>query len=319
MAVPDDFVPVAVTSRSGLDESVHFGAVVGLARDGSIELAVGNPRAVVYPRSSNKPMQAVAMVRAGLRLPPELLALVCASHDGTAAHQQAVSRILAGAGLAPEALANTPSLPLDREEAESVLRAGGAASSLAMNCSGKHAGMLATCVQRGWAHDADYLDAGHPLQQWINGTIDDLCGESHAHLGVDGCGAPAHAMSLLALARAFRTIATGAAGAAGDEVYRAMTGHPEMVGGDRRDVTVLMRALPGLMAKDGADGVYAAALPDGRAVAVKVADGGDRARPPVLLAALRALGVDVTDVAPQLVQPILGHGRPVGEVRAIAP
>ena len=112
MPTPDDFAPVAVTSRSGFDESVHFGAVVALGPSGDIEFAVGNPRAIVYPRSSNKPMQAVAMVRNGLDLPAELLALVCASHDGTAMHQEAAERILATAGLTPEALANTPSMPL---------------------------------------------------------------------------------------------------------------------------------------------------------------------------------------------------------------
>lgn len=319
MAAPDDFAPLAVASRSGLDESVHFGAVVGLGPSGHIELVVGNPHAIVYPRSANKPMQAVAMVRAGLRLPPELLALVCASHDGTPRHREGVRRILAGAGLGPEHLANTPSLPLDRATAEAELRAGGAPTALAMNCSGKHAGMLATCVVRGWAHDASYLAADHPLQGHIDVTIDELAGELHAHLGVDGCGAPAHAMTLAGLARAFRAIATGTAGPAGDEVFTAMTGFPHMVGGDSRDVTVLMRHVPGLFAKDGADGVIAAALPDGRAVALKIADGGDRARPSVLLAALRALGVDTAEVAPLLVQRVLGHGHPVGEVRSLLP
>jgi L-asparaginase II len=126
-------------------------------------------------------------------------------------------------------------------------------------------------------------------------------------------------VSLLGLARAFRAIATGAAGAAGDDVYAAMTGSPELVGGETRDVTLLMRNVPGLMAKDGADGVYAAALPDGRAVAVKVADGGDRARPPVVVAALARLGVDTSAVAPVVAQRTMGHGRAVGEVRAIVP
>ena len=109
MATPDAFVPIAIATRNGFDESVHFGAVVALGPMGDIELAVGDPHVAVYPRSSNKPMQAVAMVRAGLRLPPELLALVCASHDGTPMHTEAALRILATAGLGPEALGNTPS------------------------------------------------------------------------------------------------------------------------------------------------------------------------------------------------------------------
>lgn len=319
MVAPDDFVPVAVVERSGLDESVHFGAVVALAPDGDIAFEVGNPRAVVYPRSSNKPMQALGMVRAGLDLPPELLALVCASHDGTPAHLDAVRRILAGAGLGPEALANTPSLPLDETAAREVLRAGGQPSPLLMNCSGKHSGMLATCVHNGWSHGPEYLSPDHPLQQAITATIDDVCGEPHTHIGVDGCGAPVHAMPLIALARAFRAIATGAAGASGSRIHEAMTTHPQMVGGERRDVTRLMRAVPGLMAKDGADGVYALAMPDGRALAIKIGDGGERVRPAVLLAALTALSVDVAAVAQQMQVPVLGHGHPVGAIRSLVP
>lgn len=319
MATVDDFVPVAVTSRSGFDESVHHGAVVALGPTGAVEFAVGNPGALVYPRSSNKPMQAVAMVRSGLRLPGELLALVCASHDGTAAHLDAARSILAGAGLTESDLANTASMPLDESSALAVLRRGGGPTSLQMNCSGKHSGMLATCVHNGWAHDASYLDVDHPLQRCITDTIDDLCNEAHAHIGVDGCGAPAHVMSLLGLAHAFRNIATGHGGAGCSEVRDAMTGFPVMVGGAERDVTLMMQGIPGLMAKDGADGVFAAALPDGRAVAMKIADGGDRARPPVMLAALTALGIDVSGVPPLAESRIMGHGRQVGSVRAVAP
>lgn len=317
MPSPESFAPVAITSRSGLDESVHFGAVVGLGPSGQVEFVLGDPNAVVYPRSSNKPMQAVAMVQAGLQLPPHLLALVCASHDGTTMHVEGARAILAGAGLSPDDLGNTPSLPLEQAAMEAVLRAGGHRTVLQMNCSGKHSGMLATCVLNGWAHDASYLLVEHPLQLAITDSIDELCEEAHAHIGTDGCGAPAHAMSLLGLARAFRNIATGAAGPAGDQVYTAMTAHPEMVGGQERDVTLFMRHVPGLMAKDGADGVFAAALPDGRTVALKIADGGDRARPPVMVAALQALGIDTTAVAPLVEERIMGHGRQVGVVRAV--
>ncbi len=313
------FAPIAVTSRSGADESVHWGALVALAPDGSVELAVGDPEVVIYPRSSNKPMQAVAMVRAGLELAPELLALVCASHDGTPRHLAAAQRILAGAGLDEAALANTPDLPLDDAAAAAVLRAGGARTTLQMNCSGKHSGMVATCVRNRWAHDASYLSLDHPLQRRITSTIAELAGEPIGHIGVDGCGAPAHMLSLVGLARAFRSIATGGAGAAGAQVYTAMTQHPEMVGGERRDVTAFMRHVPGLMAKDGAEGVMAAALPDGRAIALKVADGANRARPVVLLAALERLGVATDALAPLVTEPLRGHGAPVGEVRAVAP
>ena len=319
MATPDGFAPVAITRRSGFDESVHFGAIVGLSASGEIAFSVGDPSAPIYPRSSNKPMQAVAMVRAGLQLPPDLLALVCASHDGTPTHIAAARRILATAGLDEQSLANTADLPLDRVAAEAVLRAGGGPTPLQMNCSGKHSGMVVTSAVNGWPTDATYLSPDHPLQQHITATIDDLANEDHRHIGVDGCGSPAHVISLVGLARAFRAIATGSGGDAGDQVYAAMTTHPEMVGGAGRDVTHFMQEVPGLMAKDGADGVFAAAMPDGRTVALKIADGANRARPPVMIAALRALGIDVTAVESLVMQWVLGHGRHVGEVRAIAP
>jgi L-asparaginase II len=314
---PSALVPVAITERSGFAESVHFGAVVVLGPDGSVAFQAGDPAVYVYPRSSNKPMQAVAMVRAGLDLPLELLALVCASHDGTAEHLAAARRILAGAGLDEVALGNTPDLPLDEHAAHQVLRHGGGRSALQMNCSGKHAGMLATCVANGWVHDHGYLEPRHPLQQHITETIGELVGEPVTHVGVDGCGAPAHVTSLLGLARGFATIASGRAGAAGDAVYRAMTGHPVMVGGERRDVTAFIRHVPGLMAKDGAEGVFAAALPDGRAVALKIADGNARACAPVMVSALALAGVDTSEVAPAVVRHIRGHGRDVGTVKSL--
>ena len=310
------YVPVALTTRSGFPESVHFGAVVALDRDGSIAFNAGDPTVGMYPRSSNKPMQAAAMVSAGLSLPPDLLALVCASHDGTVMHLDAARGILAHAGLDESALMNTLDLPLDPSAAEAVLRSGGGRSALQMNCSGKHSGMLATCVINGWPL-ASYLDASHPLQVHITESLPALIGERVAHIGVDGCGAPAHVLSLLGLARGFRNIATGAAGAAGTDVYEAMTANPTMVGGSRRDVTRLMQHVPGLVAKDGADGVFAAALPDGRAVALKISDGANRARPPVMLAALQALGIDVSNAAPLLHEYVRGHGQVVGEVTAI--
>ena len=313
----DSFVPVASTTRCGIDESLHFGAVVALDRDGSVAFSAGDPTLVIYPRSSNKPLQAVAMVRAGLLLAPRLLAVVCASHDGTPMHMQAAQDILANAGLPESALQNTPDLPLDRTSAEATLRAGGGPTRLQMNCSGKHSGMLACCSIGGWPIET-YLESGHALQLTINDEFPSMTGEDVGPVGIDGCGAPAHTMSLLALATAFRRIAIGDAGVAGEQVYDAMTTFPEMVGGQHRDVTLLMRYVPGLLAKDGAEGVFAAALPDGRSVALKIADGSNRSRPTVMLAALRALGVDVSVVAPLLREQILGHGRHVGEVSCIA-
>ena len=226
-------------------------------------------------------------------------------------------RILAGAGLAEAALANTPDLPLDSEASRDVVRSGGGRTALQQNCSGKHAGMLATCVINGWPL-ASYLDESHPLQLAITASLPSVTEEAVVHIGVDGCGAPAHVMSLVGLARAFRNIAIGAAGESARQVASAMTTHPVLLGGPGRDVTELIQLVPGLVAKDGAEGVYAAALPDGRAVAIKVADGASRARPPIMLAALRAMDVDVSAVEPLVRQTILGHGREVGEVRITA-
>ena len=170
--------------------------------------------------------------------------------------------------------------------------------------------MLATCELKGWDRGG-YLDAEHPLQRHITSIVAELAGDV-SHIGVDGCGAPTHSIDLTGLAQAFATLARD-----WHDIHRSMTEHPDLVGGETRDVTRLMRAIPGLLAKDGADGVYAAAMADGRAVAVKIADGASRARTPVMLAGLGALGIDMSAVPHDLAPPILGHGRPVGTVRAV--
>jgi L-asparaginase II len=306
--VIDAFVPVAVTERSGLPESIHHGAVVALGRDGAVEWSAGDPDVVIYPRSSLKPLQAASMVGAGLDLDDRLLAVVCASHDGRPEHVAAVAEILDRVGLDQSDLRNTPTLPLDPDTSADAVRAGAGPMSITQNCSGKHAGMLATAVVNGWS-TARYTAPDHPVQRRILDDLQRGVGRVE-HVGVDGCGAPAATVSLSSLAGAVRRLAV-------DEhpVQRAMSSHPEMVGGPTRDVTVLMRLVPGLLAKDGAEGVHVAALPDGRALAVKIADGGQRATGPVVVATLRSLGVDIA--ADAIVQPVLGHGRPVGRVRAV--
>lgn len=314
-ARPEQFAPIAVVSRSGVDESVHFGAAVCIGADGAIVHSVGDPSVWIYPRSSTKPLQALAMVRNGLALEPEKLALVCASHNGEAIHQQTAREILTGCGLDESALANTPDHPLHGPSAREAIRNGAPKSALQMNCSGKHSGMLATCVANGWPVDT-YLDPDHPLQRAITGTVTELCGEPLG-VGTDGCGAPAHVVRLESLARAARAIATGAAGDAGDRVFAAMSGHPYMVGGADRDVTRIVASIPGFFAKDGAEAVYVGASRDGRAVAVKISDGGNRARSTVFLAALATAGFDVADVTEELTERTFGHGRPVGSVRAL--
>jgi L-asparaginase II len=307
---------LAEVVRSGVVEGRHVGSVVGLAADGAAVLRAGEPEALVLPRSSNKPVQAVAMLRAGLQLDGELLALAASSHSGEPFHLEGVQHLLARAGLDERALRCVPDLPLDEQERSAWLRAGRGPVPLAMNCSGKHAAMLATCVVAGWDVEG-YLDPDHPLQRAVAATLADLTAEPVGAVAVDGCGAPLFGTSLLGLARAFRAIATAVPGTPERRVADAVRAHPATVGGTRRDVTALLRAVPGLVAKDGAEGVYAAALPDGRAVALKVDDGAGRARPPVLVAALRALGVDAPGLDDVARTPVLGGGRVVGEVRAL--
>ena len=314
----DAFVELAVTTRSGHDESVHYGAVVGLAPDGSVEFALGDPAAIVFPRSSTKPIQATAMVASGLDLPPHLLALVCASHDGRPEHLRAATDILSQAGLTEHNLKNTADYPLDPDAHEAVVRRGGVKTSLQMNCSGKHSGMLATCVHNGWDLDS-YLHVDHPLQQRITEMVPELAGEGATYIAIDGCGAPAHALSLTGLARAFRAVAIAPVGSAAARVAHAMRTHPEMVGGPTRDITLLIQGVPGLFGKDGAEGVFAIAMPDGRAIALKIADGANRARPPVMKSALQRIGIDISNVDERaFASPIMGHGSVVGSVRATA-
>jgi L-asparaginase II len=312
------FVELAVTTRSGHDESVHYGAVVGLAPDGSVEFALGDPAAIVFPRSSTKPIQATAMVASGLDVPPHLLALVCASHDGRPEHLRAATDILSQAGLTEHDLKNTADYPLDPDAHDAVVRRGGVKTSLQMNCSGKHSGMLATCVHNGWDLNS-YLHVDHPLQQRITEMVPELAGEDATYIGIDGCGAPAHALSLVGLARAFRAVAIAPEGVPAARVAHAMRTHPEMVGGPTRDITLLIQGVPGLFGKDGAEGVFAIAMPDGRAIALKISDGANRARPPVMKFALQQLGIDISNVDERaFASPIMGHGSVVGSVRVTA-
>jgi L-asparaginase II len=304
---------LAEVVRSGYVEGTHHGSVVALRPDGSVALAVGDLARPVFPRSSNKPLQAVAMLDAGWKPgSTEQLALATSSHNGEPGHLAVVLEMLADLGV--EAL-GCPALPPVSESAwYDMLRAGGEATRLTMNCSGKHAAMLRTCVANGWA-TGSYLDADHPLQLAIKHGLERLAGEPVLHVAVDGCGAPQHALTLPGVARAFTALALGE----GNErrTADAMRAHPWHVGGSGRDVTRLMEAIPGLVAKDGAEGVYAAALADGSAVALKIEDGGGRARTPVLVAALRALGVEGDVLEELATTPVLGGGRRVGEVRVV--
>ena len=304
---------VAVATRSGAIECEHHGHVAVVGPTGDLQYSAGDPQLITYPRSANKLFQAAAMRSCGLRLPTHLLAFAASSHSGEERHQQATREILAMAGRSADDLQNTPDLPYGIDVAERYLRAGGERTRLAQNCSGKHAAMLLTCVINSWPLDR-YLEPNHPLQSAIATMIATETGEPIDHVGVDGCGAPAHACSLSGLARAYGRSRVGAPTA---DVADAMLAFPEMVGGETRDVTQLMRALPGVLVKDGADGIMAAALPDGTGIAVKIADGAPRPRVAVLLRVLEMLGLDVGSARDHVPLPVLGWGRPVGEIRSV--
>lgn len=313
-------VPVAEIVRSGVVEGHHYGSVVALAADGAVDWAVGDVESPVLPRSCNKPLQALAMVRAGLDLPPDLLALACASHSGEPFHVEGVRRVLAAAGLGEDALQTPEDYPLDDEAREEVVRAGGHRSRVLMNCSGKHAAMLATCVTNGW-DTATYLDPDHPLQVAIAETFAEMTGEPVAHVAMDGCGAPLLSASLIGLARAFGRLAA-ADGGPERRVADAIRSHPAHVSGTRRDERTVLEAIPGAIGKAGAESCHALGLADGRAFALKCDDGAPRVRPVLMAAALvrsgvdREPGVDGDAVRGTGVLELLGGGRVVGEIRA---
>jgi L-asparaginase II len=295
-----------------------------LGSDGAVRLAAGSAAEPMFPRSSNKPMQAAAMLRCGLDLEGKLLALAAASHSGEEFHVAGVGEILAGAGLGADALQCPPDLPLDEFAQRAVLRSGGAADRVHMNCSGKHAAMLATCVAAGWP-TASYLSPDHPLQRQIRRVIAELAGEPVTAVGVDGCGAPLMALSVTGLARAFRAIVLGEPGTAERRVADAMRGYPAWTSGTFRPERVLMEAVPGLLLKAGAEGVEGFALADGRAGAFKIDDGAQRARPAITVALLRELGADQLPGANLAAldrlasPPVMGGGRPVGQIRVTLP
>jgi L-asparaginase II len=312
--MPDTNPVVAEVVRSGFAESRHRGAVAGLDADGGQVISVGRTDVPFLPRSANKPLQATAMLRLGLNLDAELLALAAASHSGEDFHVDGVRKILSGAGLSEQDLRCPVSWPLHVPTAHRLIAAGEGMSRIRMNCSGKHAAMLATCAANGWP-TASYTDPGHPLQQAIRGTIEELAGEKSTATGVDGCGAPLFALTLSGLARAFRTLVLAEPGTPERGVADAMRAYPEWTSGTDRDERRLMNAVPGLLLKSGAEGVDAFAFGDGRAGAIKIDDGAQRARIPVTVALLRQLGLGVPDELATV--PVTGGDAVVGEVHAV--
>lgn len=320
------YAELARVTRNGFVESRHLGSVVVLDPSGSVALAAGVPDEPVLPRSTLKPAQALACLTAATAAPASspaaraltgpALAIAAGSHTGDDRHVAVVRELLAAAGLGDEALGCPVDWPEDEATRERLIRDGDQRSRIRMNCSGKHAAMLLACVARFWSTH-DYLDPAHPLQREIAATIARLAGTPVTTVAVDGCGAPLFGLPLTGLARTIQALVRAEPGSNEARVAEAMRRHPEHVGGwHGHPNTDLMRALPGLLAKGGAEGVLGVAAPDGHAVAVKVVDGSPRATTAIALAALDAAGVAVDGAGELRRVPVLGGGEPVGAITA---
>lgn len=285
-------------------ESLHQVDAAVVDVDGTVVASRGDPGRRAYLRSAAKPVQLLPLVEEGLvdryGFSPAEVAVMAASHNAEPFHLEAVERILAKAGLAPTLLQCGPHLPLDPIAAEALRRSGREPTPLHNNCSGKHAGMLALCRAMGWPLDT-YLDAAHPLQQRIWRLVAELAGlpPEAVGRGTDGCGVPAFAMPVEAMARMFARLAAADAARATDReraigvVLDAMAAHPEYVAGTGRPCTAVMRSAgERVVVKTGAEGVFCAALRGrGQGLALKVADGAGRAQNVALIALLTELAV----------------------------
>ncbi|WP_248579863.1 asparaginase [Nocardioides sp. InS609-2] len=304
---------LAVVRRGGFVESRHTGHVVALNRDGANAVVLGSVDEVILPRSTLKPLQALACLRAGAPLVGEEIAIAAGSHTGEDRHVDVVRRVLSRAGLGESDLGSPVDLPEHEPTRQAVLARGGGPDRLRMNCSGKHAAMLLACATQGW-DTAGYLDPGHPLQLLVREVVEEMTGEPVRHVTVDGCGAPLFGVTVRGLAASFRTLVLADKDTEASAVSSAMRAHPFFVGGTPHPNSDAMRMVPGLLAKGGAEGVIAMAAPTGEAVAIKVADGNPRATTLVALAALRAVGVDISGATPLMDQPVFGGGVRVGEI-----
>ncbi|MBO9051916.1 asparaginase [Curtobacterium flaccumfaciens] len=308
----DGSVELAVLERSGFDESRHVGAGVVIDASGTVIDSVGDVTASIYPRSTMKPFQALAVRRAGALFSDEELVLTTASHAGTAAHQALALHMLESFDHVEADLGCPPDMPFDRGTARTM----DGPRRLAMNCSGKHAGMLAACRVNGW-DEATYLDIGHPLQQRVRSAVEEYTHETVDLVGTDGCGAPVFPLTLTGLARGFAGVVARA-----DDDSAALTdavlAHPWAIDGVGRANTVTIERLQ-VLAKLGAEGVMVMGLPGGAAVAVKVLDGSQRAGTLAALALLernRLVASDgVAEVLEATGERVLGGGVPVGAVR----
>ncbi|WP_179435416.1 asparaginase [Microbacterium pseudoresistens] len=323
MMTVQDCVELAVVERGGMIESRHIGAAVVLSPDGTTAAVHGNAEAHVLPRSSLKPLQAVACLTAGAPLEGEQLALSTASHAGTDRHADVVRAMLIEGGLTEDDLGCPPDWPADSATRDAIVREHGAPTRLRMNCSGKHAAMLRACVASSWPTEG-YLDPEHPLQVHIREVVERLAGEKVAGTTIDGCGAPVHALTLAGLARAIHRVGTASARSpfalhrVAGTLVQTVREMPWTIDGPGRADTVAIERL-GVFAKGGAEGVMVMVAPDGTTVALKTLDGSLRARTIVAAALLARAGAltaaQVDDLAGALPLAVLGGGTGVGSIR----
>ncbi len=307
--------------RSGFRECVHRGSVVIIEPGGEPSVTLGEVHLPIFPRSTNKPMQAITLLRNGFEPVDEAeLAISTASHFGEPDHLALVRRLLDRFGFDEDRLECPPDLPMGegaRADALAGRDRSAAMRKIYMNCSGKHAAMLATCAINGWP-TTGYTDPAHPLQREVAATITDITGEPETDLGIDGCGLPIVPVSLINLARSYARLATADPESPERRVADAIRHHPRVISGTDAPDLETMNATPGLVCKIGADGVHAGAFPDGRAFAYKIDDGHDRARMPLTQAILQRMGVEWTEAHAELAAaPVLGGGVRVGIIRAI--
>lgn len=313
---------LAVLVRNDFIESRHAGSVVVLSPAGKVLFSKGDPDALIFPRSTMKLFQAIGMMSLGLDLEGKYLALSAASHNGSAAHIELVREVLAKGSFTDEDLRGGSDLPGDRAMLAQVFKADGKAMPIYHCCSGKHAAMLLLCNENGWPTET-YLDPSHPLQIRIREVVEYLTDSKIPSTGIDGCGAPVFAMSLLGLAKGISRIASAEESDSfdlkknGAKLLKAMVAYPEVVGAPGESDTVIMQKL-GFLAKTGYEGVFIALLSDGTAVATKVLDGNLRAAAAITLQALVRAGVleqsKFDELLPLLHMDVTGGGKVVGRL-----
>lgn len=306
-------VVVARLVRDRHDESLHHGIVAVVDSAGTLLLERGDSSVAVYPRSTLKPLQTLALLDTGVDLSPLEIALSTASHCGSLAHREAIDAFLQRHGFSSDALQCPVDWPLGATERADMLASEKVPSRLAMNCSGKHAGFLAATRHAGW-DEATYLEADHPLQQAILATIEEWAGESVAFSSTDGCGAPLHALSTRSLARAIASVASGKTPNA-RALLDAVAAHAWALDGEGRANTITIETIGGI-AKIGAEGLVVIGTPEGVAVAVKIIDGSMRATTPVALEALVRVGAiekaQQDYILSQMADPVMGGDRIIG-------